>query len=238
MAISGILQVTATFKPAPNISLSIGPQFAFQTTKTQWVGAFADPLMTATFGNRYVFGHLDQKIVSAVIRMTWAFTPKLSLQAYLQPFIGVGKYSQFRGAGATARLRLQPLRRRRVDDQLRRWRLHGRSRRQRAGAGLLIRQSGLQLEVLRGTVVLRWEYLPGSLIYLRLDAEPRRLRQPRHPAARARPGLPFDRSRPEHFPPQSLLPLGHVRGQRLRVICCQFWLELRFGLKFALSLKT
>jgi hypothetical protein len=88
-------QLTANFKPAPNISLAIGPQYGFQTTKTQWVGAFEDPLMTSTFGQRYVFGQIEKKIVSAEIRLTWAFTPKLSLQAYLQPFIGVGKYTRF-----------------------------------------------------------------------------------------------------------------------------------------------
>ena len=158
-------QLTATFKPAPNISLSIGPQVGFQTTNTQWIGAFEDPLMTATFGNRYVFGHLDQKIVSAVIRMTWAFTPKLSLQAYLQPFVGAGKYTQFR-----------ELARARAYD----YSLYGEggSTISYADGNYTVDPDGsgpapafsfanpdFNYKSMRGTVVLRWEYQPGSLVY-------------------------------------------------------------------------
>jgi hypothetical protein len=153
------------FKPASNISLSLGPQYGFQNTKTQWVGAFADPLMTSTFGTRYVFGQIDQKIVAAEIRMTWAFTPKLSLQAYVQPFIGVGTYARF-----------EELARPRVYE----YDLYG------AGASTISYADGtytvdpdgsgpappfsfenpdFNLKSLRGTVVLRWEYLPGSLAY-------------------------------------------------------------------------
>ena len=53
-------------------------------------------LMTATYGSRYVFGHIKQQIVSAELRLNWTFTPALSLQAYLQPFIGVGHYNAFK----------------------------------------------------------------------------------------------------------------------------------------------
>jgi hypothetical protein len=158
-------QLRVNFKPASNISLSLGPQYGYQNTKTQWVGAFEDPLMTPTFGTRYVFGQIDQKIVAAEIRMTWAFTPKLSLQAYVQPFIGVGKYARF-----------EELARPRVYE----YNLYG------AGASTIGYADGtytvdpdgvgpappfsfdnpdFNLKSLRGTIVLRWEYLPGSLVY-------------------------------------------------------------------------
>ena len=158
-------QLRVNFKPAANISLSIGPQYGLQNTRTQWVGAFEDPLMTSTFGTRYVFGQIDQKIVAAEIRMTWAFTPKLSLQAYIQPFIGVGKYARFK---ELARPRVYQ------------YNLYG------AGASTVSYAGGIytvdpdgsgpappfsfenpdfNLKSLRGTIVLRWEYLPGSLAY-------------------------------------------------------------------------
>ncbi len=153
------------FKPASNISLSLGPQYGFQKTQTQWVGAFEDPLMTSTYGNRYVFAQIDQKIVSAEIRLTWAFTPKLSLQAYIQPFVGVGKYARFK-----------ELARPRVYE----YNLYGEggSTISYADGNYTIDPDGsgpapafsfsnpdFNLKSLRGTVVLRWEYLPGSLAY-------------------------------------------------------------------------
>lgn len=158
-------ELNVNFKPASNVSLTLGPQYGFQKTRTQWIGAFEDPLMTSTFGTRYVFGRIDQKIISAEIRMTWAFTPKLSLQAYIQPFIGVGKYDQFK-----------ELARPRVYD----YTIFG------TGASTVSLADGVytidpdgpgpapafsfdnpdfNLKSLRGTVVLRWEYLPGSLAY-------------------------------------------------------------------------
>jgi len=158
--------LTVRWKPSTNVSFSIGPMFAFETTETQWVGRFSDALMTSTFGKRYVFAHLEQKVVSAEIRLNWTFTPRLSLQAYLQPFIGVGAYDRFKelarpreyayasyGEGASTIASSQD--RYTVDPD---------------GDGLAAPFSfgnpDFNVKSLRGTLVLRWEYTPGSLFYL------------------------------------------------------------------------
>jgi hypothetical protein len=56
--------------------------------------------MTSTFGSRYVFGRIDQKVLGSEIRIDWTFTPKLTLQAYLQPFVAVGHYDAFKELAA------------------------------------------------------------------------------------------------------------------------------------------
>lgn len=158
-------QVTVRWKPRPNFSLSLGPQIMRESTNSQWVARVKDELMTETYGTRYVFGHIEQKIVSLEFRLNWTFTPKLSLQAYLQPFIGVGTYSRFRELA-------QP----RTFD----FNIFGE------GASTLSFEDGVyaidpdgegpaetfyignpdfNMKSLRGTVVLRWEYFPGSLLY-------------------------------------------------------------------------
>jgi hypothetical protein len=60
------------------------------------VDTAADPVATATYGARYVFGTLDQKEFSLQTRATYALSPKMSLQIYMQPLVSVGGYTGFK----------------------------------------------------------------------------------------------------------------------------------------------
>jgi len=154
------------WKARSNFSLSIGPTVGLQTSTIQWVTNVVDPVMAATYGSRYVFGRIDQKVLAAEIRLDWTFTPRLTLQAYLQPFIAVGKYDQFKELARPKSFDYMP---------------YG------TGASTIGYADGLytvdpdgaagpaaefafgnpdfNYKSMRGTVVLRWEYRPGSLIY-------------------------------------------------------------------------
>lgn len=153
------------FKPRSNLSLSIGPMIGGELNETQWVTRVRDPVMTETYGTRYVFGRINQKIVASEIRVNWIFTPRLSLQAYLQPFLAVGKYDRFK-----------QLNRPRVYDYL----IFGEkdsTLTQRDGEyqvdpdgdgpapSFSITNPDFNYKSMRGTVVLRWEYRLGSLLY-------------------------------------------------------------------------
>ena len=160
------------WKARSNLSLSIGPMLALVTDATQWVRGVDDPLMTATYGRRYVFGYLDETVIGSEIRVDWTFTPRLTLQAYLQPYIAVGKYSQFK-----------ELARPKSFD----YTTYGTGTGGGSGASTIGYADGIytvdpdgaagpaapfsfgnpdfNYKSMRGTVVLRWEYLPGSLLY-------------------------------------------------------------------------
>jgi hypothetical protein len=153
------------WKPRPNLSLSIGPSYSRETSEIQWVTRVKDAFMTDTFGTRYVFGRIDKKILATEIRLNWTFTPKLTLQAYLQPFIGVGKYDKFK---ELARPKTYA------------YNIYGdgRSTISYADGCYTVDPDGdgpaptfsfgnpdFNMKSLRGTVVLRWEYFPGSLLY-------------------------------------------------------------------------
>lgn len=158
-------QISLRWKPRGNFSLSIGPGYSTNKSGHQWVTRIKDAVMTETFGARYIFGRLDQKVLSAEIRLNWTFTPKLTLQAYLQPFIAVGRYDRFK-----------ELARPKTYD----FNMFGE------GESTITYGDGLyavdpdgpgptssfyfgnpdfNVKSLRGTIVLRWEYLPGSLLY-------------------------------------------------------------------------
>ncbi|HVP89959.1 MAG TPA: DUF5916 domain-containing protein [Terriglobales bacterium] len=153
------------WKPRSNINLSVGPMIALQGNAVQWVTQVADAAMTATYGNRYVFAHIDEKVVGSEIRVDWTFTPRLTLQAYIQPYIAVGRYDAFKelarpkslaydvfGQGASTIGYADGVYT--VDPD---------------GAGpaapFTFSNPDFNYKSLRGTVVFRWEYMPGSLIY-------------------------------------------------------------------------
>ena len=53
-------------------------------------------MATETYGSRYAFSNLGQTEVSLPTRVSWTFTPKASLQAYVQPLISCGNYYGFK----------------------------------------------------------------------------------------------------------------------------------------------
>jgi hypothetical protein len=155
-----------TWKPSPNFSLSVGPSYSFRYAEGQWVRSVVDPLKTSTYGVRYVLSDIDQKTLPIEIRVNWTFTPRLSLQAYLQPYIGTGDFYAFKELHAARTFDFD-------------YYGNGDSTIEFADGVYTVDPDGpagpaapftfsdpdYSLKSLRGTVVLRWEYRPGSLLY-------------------------------------------------------------------------
>ena len=103
------------WRPMQRLQLSVGPSLSRNLTSVQYIDTYADPTATNTYGSRYVFGDLDQWTLSGNIRLNWIFTPKLSLELFMQPFVSSGNYRQFSELAAAAHVRLQRVRAERVD---------------------------------------------------------------------------------------------------------------------------
>jgi hypothetical protein len=158
------LNTSVEWKPSTSVSLSLEPSFERRFNSAQYVGTFADPLATGTFGNRYVFSDLDQTSLSANIRLNWIFNPRLSLELFAQPLIASGDYFHFK-----------ELARPRSYD----FNLYGRKGSTfddinyvadpdgpGPAAPIAVGNPDFNFRSLRGNAVLRWEYLPGSTIFL------------------------------------------------------------------------
>lgn len=153
------------WKPRSNVSLTFEPEFEVVRTFRQWVANVDDPLMAATYGRRHVFAFLDEKVLSAELRLNWIFSPRISLQAFVQPLLAVGAYSGFKELARPAAREFS----RYGENGSMIERDNGRYRVDPDGPGAAAAFSfadpDFNVKSLRGTVVFRWEYRPGSTIY-------------------------------------------------------------------------
>jgi len=84
------------WKVRSNLSISISPSYSWRYSEGQYVTKVIDPLKTETYGVRYILSDIIHKTLPVEIRINWTFTPKLSLQAYLQPYLAVAIFSGLR----------------------------------------------------------------------------------------------------------------------------------------------
>jgi uncharacterized protein DUF5916/cellulose/xylan binding protein with CBM9 domain len=141
---SGQVVVTpgVSLRPADRLAFSLGPSLAWTANAWQYVGA-----VPAAQGTRYVLGRLEQRTASLTLRADLAFTPRLTLQLYAQPFASRGSFGSFQEVAAP--------RAPRVEDRVR-----------PLGPGAAgLPDPGYHVRDLRANLVLRWEYRPGSALF-------------------------------------------------------------------------
>jgi Domain of unknown function (DUF5916)/Carbohydrate family 9 binding domain-like len=152
------------WKPGSRLSLRIEPQIEKTGTSAQYVDTFDDPLASNTFGHRYVFADLDQTTVSASVRLNWIFTPRLSLEVYAQPLLSSGSYTGFKELARPRSYAFNP-----YPDPMATAdpdRIVVDPDGAGPAAGEEIDDPNFSLASLRGNAVLRWEYSPGSTLFL------------------------------------------------------------------------
>ena len=161
-AFSTSVSPAVEWKPVPNFSIQLGPEVDRNVDDAQYVTTVAAPgEVPADFGGlRYVFGRLDQTTILANLRLNVSFTPNLSLQTYLQPLISAGRFTDFK-----------ELARSRSYDFVHYGQTPGTSYKDdtvttASGTQFALDDPSFNRKSLRGNAVLRWEYRPGSVLYL------------------------------------------------------------------------
>jgi hypothetical protein len=139
--------------------LSVTPSLSVSTPREQWV----DDLRSER-GTRYLVGQLEHTTASVTGRLDLAFTPRLTLQLYAQPFVSTGRFQRL-GTVVNARAR-------RLEDRVRYFAARDVTRDgvevQVVDAGETLRFEDPDFSVgeLRSNAVMRWEYRQGSALYL------------------------------------------------------------------------
>ncbi len=135
------LGVGAQFRVGGQLNGSVNFGYGRNIDDQQWLGNFVDSGSTAT---SYTFARLYQSTSSVTFRLNYTITPRLSVESYLQPFVSVGQYTDWRalndGRAKDPALRFRPYTARGAPE-------------------------GFRFGQLRTNNVVRWEYRPGSVLF-------------------------------------------------------------------------
>jgi hypothetical protein len=157
-----------TLKPKPALRIQLTPSFNKSRSMAQYVTTESDANASDTFGARYVFATLDYTELSATTRVDWTFSPTLSLQVFAQPLLSSGNFFDFKQLARPRQFNFD---------------VYGRD------AGSIARDAGTGVytvdpdgtgtsgsftfddpnfnsRFLRGNALVRWEYRPGSVLFL------------------------------------------------------------------------
>src|SRR5690606_18601225 len=86
------------FKFGGRFSSRLAGSWEENVSADQWYGNFERGGV-----ERYTFARLEQSTAAVTARLNYTLTPDVSLQAYLQPFLSRGRYSDVRALSDTPR---------------------------------------------------------------------------------------------------------------------------------------
>lgn len=95
------LRVDLNVKPSDNLQFSVRPSYETSRSGDQYVTATSTLPYAPTFGTRYLFADLERTTFSMETRVDWTFTPTLSLQLFAQPLLSSGDYLQYKQLSAS-----------------------------------------------------------------------------------------------------------------------------------------
>lgn len=156
------LWTETSFRPSNSLRVSLNPSWERNDNHLQYVGTAG-----SDGGDRYVFGRLDQRTFALTFRLDLCLTPTLTVQYYGAPFISAGRYESFR--------RVADPRAASLDERFRALQagevtaVDGGYDVDEDGDGTADYAFGrpdFNVRDFNSNLVVRWEYDPGSTIYL------------------------------------------------------------------------
>ena len=150
-------------RPKPHWELTLAPSFSRSYEVAQYIQRVDDPSATHTYGARYVFAELHQKTLALQMRVNYTFTPGLSLQVFAQPFIAAGDFGAPKEFAAPGQYEFLVYGKDIGDIENGLIYPEGRNA---GGVSFEEPDPDFNVRSLRGNAVLRWEWRPGSTMYL------------------------------------------------------------------------
>jgi hypothetical protein len=133
------------FKVSTRFSSALSVNYTRNRADVQPLGIKTDTLG----GAHYTFAHLEQRTIGLTARFNYTISPTMSLQVYAQPFVSKGTYSNVRELSATPR----------AADYDARYQAYG-------DTAVTNNPGGFNFKEFRSNTVFRWEYRPGSTLFL------------------------------------------------------------------------
>jgi len=128
-----------SLKPSSWLEVNLRPSYSWNFDNAQWIKNIDSDGSGSV--DSYIYGQLESKTLDLTTRANIIFNPHLSLEIYLQPFVTAGDYKNLKELAAPGTYRFTS------------WLAP-------------IDNPDFRRRSLRSNVVLRWEYRPGSTLFL------------------------------------------------------------------------
>jgi hypothetical protein len=150
------------YKPSNFLKFSLNPEYEVSKTDLQYITQ-----EEINGQNRYVFGTLKRNTLSASFRVNVNLTPELSLQYWGQPFIASGKYSHFKRITSNMADKLTDRFKEYTSNEIQYNASYESFTVSESGFGpVTFDQPDFNIKEFLSNMVIRWEYNPGSTIFL------------------------------------------------------------------------
>ncbi|MBL8996691.1 MAG: carbohydrate binding family 9 domain-containing protein [Gemmatimonadetes bacterium] len=83
-------------RPSPRVEIAVQPQFESVRTGAQFVARTTALPYAPTFGTRYLFAELDRREFGLETRLNVTFSPRMTLQLFAQPLLSSGDFLSYK----------------------------------------------------------------------------------------------------------------------------------------------
>jgi hypothetical protein len=150
-----------SFRPSGRWEISADPSLTWERNTRQYITQRSGG-PSETFDTRYVFGSIRRTTLSTQFRLNYAVNPDLTFEVYAEPFAASGQYAQI---GELSRP---------GTSDLRYYGIGGSTIRQQLDGSYVVTDGSDQFTLtpnfnvmsFRSNMVLRWEWRPGSTLFL------------------------------------------------------------------------
>lgn len=150
-----------TLRTTDRLSMSVEPSWQQALDPRQYITSVSGG--TRTYGARYIFGHIDRTTISVRLRANLTFTPNLTLEGYAEPFVASGRYSR---VGELVEARSAQLREYGTDGTTLTVDSAGTLTIVDGAESFTLGNRDFHVLSFRSNLVLRWEWLPGSTLFV------------------------------------------------------------------------
>lgn len=157
------VQPALRIRPTPALDLAVEPTYTRARVGAQYV----DDAVGGDGATRWVVGSLRQQTLATGVRASYTLSPRLGVQLWAQPFASAGRFGTLREVRAARAARFaerfdsyDASRARRTDDG---WSI---DRDADGAVDFTLDDPDFHVRELRANSVVRWEFRPGSTLFL------------------------------------------------------------------------
>jgi len=150
------------YQPINSLSFRLSTEYENNPNKTQYVTQ-----QDYNGTTRYITSEIDQEILSATLRVNYTINPDLTVQFYGQPFIATGKYSNFNYVNDPIAKDINDRVTWYQDNQISfEEGVYSVDENRDGATDYSFEDPDFAFVQFRSNLVVRWEYIPGSEIFL------------------------------------------------------------------------